>query len=420
MSCTRVNTLRELYDAALNAADPEKVLPAYLPKDVYQPVTVIGAGKGSAQMARAFERVWKGPVRGTVVTRYGFGVACRHIDVIEAAHPIPDANGLAAANALLERVEGLSRHDLVIALISGGGSALLPLPPEGFALRDELALNRVLLGSGAPISIMNLLRSRFSAIKGGRLAAAACPARVMTYVISDVPGDDPALVASGPTIPCGTTSEEAAAAIRQFRIGLPRDMERHILSESATAPAQDDERFARNVSHVIASASISLKAAARKAQSLGYHAAILSSTLEGESSEAGKFLASVAREVAGSDRPFSKPVVMLTGGETTVTIRGSGKGGPNTEAALALAVGVDGVGGVSALFADTDGIDGIGDNAGAFVNGDSSGRIRLAGLNPADCLASNDSYLAMSAAGGIFKPGPTGTNVNDFRAILVE
>jgi len=409
-----------MFDAAVAAADPRRVIEKFLPPRPKGRTIVIGAGKGSARMAVAFEDAWEGSLEGLVVTRYGYGAPTRRIQVIEAAHPVPDANGLEAGRRLLKAVSGLSGDDLVVALISGGGSALLPAPPDGLTLADEIAVNEALLASGAPISAMNTVRKHLSLVKGGRLAAAAFPAKVVTLVVSDIPGDDPALVSSGPTVPSASTRKQALDLIAGYDIRLPEAAMRHLASPQADAPLADDPRFARNEVHVIASAAVSLEAAAAEARGRGLEAVILSDAIEGEAREVGSVHAAIAREVALRDRPFSKPVVMLSGGETTVTIRGKGgKGGRNSEFLLSLAIGIDGQAGIHAFAADTDGIDGSEKNAGAFADHTSAARIRAAGLDPRALLAGHDAWSAFNAVGDLFAPGPTGTNVNDLRAILV-
>lgn len=412
--------LVSLFEAAVAAADPEKAILDFMPQKPKGRTVVVGAGKGAAQLARAFERNWNGPLEGVVVTRYGYAVACERIKVLEASHPLPDAAGLDATSQLLKAVAGLTENDLVVALICGGGSALLPAPPDGLALEDEIALNAALLASGAPISVMNNIRKHVSRIKGGRLALAAAPAKVVTLVVSDIPGDVAAFVASGPTIADASTREDALAAISQYRLELPDRIMEHIRTGIADAPKPDDERFSRHEVHVIASAGRSLEAAARVAETQGLRAVILSDALEGEAREAGKFHGAIVREMVTRNRPFERPAVLLSGGETTVTLRGSGKGGRNSEFLLSLALEIDGFQGIYAMAADTDGIDGSENNAGAFADAATVARIRLAGEDPNMLLANNDAWSAFSVAGDLFVSGPTGTNVNDFRAILVE
>ncbi len=412
--------LEALFHTAVAAADPAKVLAANLPEKPKGRTVVLGAGKGAAQMAQVFEKLWDGPLSGAVVTRYGYAAPCERIEVLEAAHPLPDENGLTASRRLLKEVSGLTEEDLVVALICGGGSALLPLPAGDLTLDDEVAVNKALLSSGAPISAMNAIRKHVSGIKGGRLAAAAWPAKVVSLVVSDIPGDDPALVASGPTIPDRSTREDALRLIERYRLDLPEKVMAFIRSEASAAPDPIDHKFQRNDVRLVASAAVSLEAAAERARAAGIEAVILSDAMEGEAREVGRIHAAIAREVVARNRPFRKPILILSGGETTVTIRGKGKGGRNTEFLLSLALGIDGAGGISALAADTDGIDGSEDNAGAFADSSTISRLASAGADGAALLDGNDAWTAFDAVGDIFKPGPTGTNVNDFRAILVQ
>ncbi|GLS35064.1 TtuD3 hydroxypyruvate reductase [Mesorhizobium tianshanense] len=411
--------LAELFRAAIEAADPEKALRTHLPARPKGRTIIIGAGKGAAQLAAAFERLWDAPLEGVVVTRYGYAVPCKHVRVLEAAHPVPDAAGLEASRALFDAVKGLAGDDLVIALVCGGGSALLPAPPGDLTLEDEAALNSALLASGAPISVMNAIRKQVSGIKGGRLAAACHPARVVTLVISDVPGDDPAQVASGPTVPDAADRAQARALVKTWGIKLPERIEAWLTGDEEQPPSPNAPVFNRNDVRVIASARLSLEAAAERAQALGIPAVILSDSIEGEAVDVARVHAALAREVASRGRPFSRPVVILSGGETTVTIRGCGKGGRNTEFLLSLALAGEGVP-FAALAADTDGIDGSEDNAGAFADGASMQRLREQGADPAVLLAGNDAWSAFHHLGDLFVPGPTGTNVNDFRAILIR
>ncbi|MER9128950.1 glycerate kinase [Mesorhizobium sp. M0768] len=412
--------LISIFNAAVAAADPQRTIKDHLPARPKGRTIVIGAGKGSAQMAAAFEKVWDGPIEGLVVTRYGYGAACRRIEIIEAAHPVPDAAGLEASGRLLEKVQGLSADDLVVALISGGGSALLPSPAEGLTLANEIAVNEALLASGAPIAAMNTIRKHVSTIKGGRLAAAAYPAKVVSLVVSDIPGDNPALVASGPTVPDSGSREDALASIAAYDMKLPASVMAHINSPAADAPRVDDPRFSRNEVHLIASAGVSLEAAAAEARYQGIEAVILSDSIEGEAREVGGVHAAIAREVATRNRPFAKPVLILSGGETTVTLRAKGKGGRNSEFLLAFAIGISGLAGVHALAADTDGIDGSEDNAGAFADGSTVSRMHKAGIDAKAMLAGNNAWTAFNAVDDLFAPGPTGTNVNDLRAILIK
>ncbi len=411
--------LTGLFHAAVQAADPLAALAPHLPLRPKGRVVVVGAGKGAAQLAAAFETLWEGPLSGVVVTRYGYAVSCQRIKVLEAAHPVPDAAGLRASEALFAAVQGLTADDLVVALICGGGSALLPCPQPGLTLDDEIALNRALLASGAPISVMNAIRKQISRIKGGRLAAACYPAQVVSLVVSDVPGDDPAQVASGPTVPDFVSRSDAMVMLAAWRIDLPPAIAAHLAGDAGLPPQPDDPVFARNTVQVIASSSISLEAAAALSVAQGIPAVILSDAIEGEARDVARVHAAIAREVALRDRPFRKPVLILSGGETTVTLRGTGRGGRNSEFLLALVLSAEGVP-FSAMAADTDGIDGSEDNAGAFADGTSAARLRGLGVDPTALLADNDAYGAFAALGDLFVPGPTGTNVNDFRAILVR
>lgn len=413
--------LERLFHRAVDAAQPRHAIAANLPEPPKGRTIVIGAGKASAQMAQAFEQAWPHPIdKGLVVTRYGYAVPCERIEIVEAAHPVPDIAGFLAARRLLETVSGLSHDDLVVALVSGGGSALLPQPAQGLSFEDEQAVNQILLASGAPISVMNIIRNELSAIKGGRLAATAAPARVATLIVSDIPGDDPSLVASGPTVPMRSSRAEARHLAALYRLKLPEPAEDLLASEQNPAPSPTDPRFQHNSVRIVASAALSLEAAAAEAGRAGLTPHILSDALEGEARDVAGVHAALAREIRSRNRPFEKPAILLSGGETTVTIRGDGRGGRNAEFLLAFAIAIDGQEGISALAADTDGIDGAGDNAGAFCDGSTAARMRAAGIDPRAALANNDAYNAFRAVGGLFITGPTGTNVNDFRAIIVR
>ena len=412
--------LERLFRQAVAQAQPALAVERHLPQPPKGRTVVIGAGKASAQMAKAFEAAWPGDITGLVVTRYGYAETCEHIEIVEASHPVPDEAGALGAQRLLELVSGLSEDDLVVALISGGGSSLLPAPAPGLDLEDEQDINRALLASGAPIGVMNLIRNQFSLIKGGRLAAAAAPARVATLVVSDVPGDDPALVASGPTLPLSGGRAEARRLAGLYRLDLPAAAQRLLDSEDNLPPEPSNPVFSKNSVVTIASAALSLEAAADMARQAGIEAAILSDSIEGEARDVAQVHAALAREIAARNRPFKKPVVLLSGGETTVTLRGKGRGGRNGEFLLSLAIALDGVDGVSALAGDTDGIDGSEGNAGAFVDGNTARRMREAGIDPQAALAQNDAYTAFEAIGDLFVTGPTGTNVNDLRAIIIR
>jgi hydroxypyruvate reductase len=411
--------LADLFHAAVAAADPAAEMARLFPPRPSGRTIVVGAGKAAAAMARAIEAFDDRPLEGVVVTRYGHAAPCRRIRVLEAAHPEPDAAGLAASEALLEAVRGLTAEDLVIALVSGGGSALLPAPRPPLTLADEIALNVALLASGAPIGVMNLIRAQVSRIKAGRLAAAARPARVVSFVVSDIPGDAIADVASGPTIARLGGPAEALAAAASWGVRLPPAIAAFLAAAPSDAPAIDDPAFAADAAHVVASAALSLEAAARRAKHHGIEAVVLSDSIEGEARDVALMHAAIARSILQRGAPFLPPVALLSGGETTVTVRGEGRGGRNGEFALALAGALAGHAGIHALAADTDGIDGRGDAAGAFADGDTVARLRAAGLDPQARLRANDSHGAFAAIGDLFVTGPTHTNVNDFRAILV-
>ena len=412
--------LLDLYGSAVDAVSAEKCLPSFLPEPPINGRTlVIGAGKGAAAMARAVERHWKGEISGLVVTRYGHGVDCERIEVIEAAHPVPDEAGLAAASRVMQMVRGLSEDDLVLCLISGGGSSLLALPAPGITLEQKQTLNRALLKSGAAIGEMNCVRKHLSAIKGGRLALVCAPARVVTLLISDVPGDDPGIIASGPTLPDPTTCADALAVLRKYQIAMPDSVRAHLESGAGETPKPGDPRFARNSHQVIAIAQDALEAAAAHASAAGITPYILSDGIEGESRDVAIVHAAMARQVAARGQPFQKPCVIISGGETTVTVRGSGRGGRNAEFLLSLAVALDGHPGIHAVACDTDGIDGSEDNAGAVYGPDSLERGLSRQLRAKALLENNDGYGYFSALDDLVVSGPTRTNVNDFRAVLI-
>ncbi len=412
--------LLDLFGAAVGAVTAEGCLPAFLPKPPANGRTiVVGAGKAAAEMARVVEAHWPGPLEGIVVTRYGHKVPTRHIEVLEASHPVPDAAGEQGARRMLDAVAGLTENDLVLCLISGGGSALLALPADGVTLADKQSLNKALLSSGATISEMNCVRKHLSGIKGGRLALACAPARVVTLLISDVPGDDPGVVASGPTLADTTTCADALAILARYRIALPDHVRRVLESGEGETPKRGDPRFARNSCHIIASAQIALQAAAAAARAAGITPHILSDEIEGEAKDIALMHAAMARAVARNGQPFSRPCVILSGGETTVTVRGKGRGGRNTEFLLSLAVALNGQPGVHAIACDTDGIDGSEDNAGALLAPDSLLRAGAHGLRARPMLDNNDGYSFFEALGDLVVCGPTLTNVNDFRALLI-
>jgi len=412
--------LRGLFDAAIAAAAPAKALARFLPPPPKGRTIVVGAGKAAASMAAALEAAWSGPLEGLVVTRYGHRAPTRAIEVVEAGHPTPDAAGAAAAARILERVKGLSADDLVLCLISGGGSALLALPAPGLTLADKQAINRALLASGAGIGEINCVRKHLSAIKGGRLAAAAAPARVVSLIISDVPGDDPATIASGPTAPDPTTAADALAILRRYGIDAPAEVVAHLESAAAETPKPGDPRFAKVSNVIVAAPRLSLAAAADAARLAGVTPLDLGDAIEGEAREVGKAFSGIAHSAARRGAPARGPCVLLSGGETTVTVRGKGRGGRNSEFLLGLALGLDGAAGIWALAGDTDGIDGSEDNAGAIVAPDTLARAAALGLNPRARLDDNDAYSLFAALGDLVVTGPTLTNVNDFRAILIE
>ena len=418
--------LRRMFDAAIASAQPALCIPPHLPKREDAPrgrLVVIGAGKASAAMARAVEDHWPGPksqLSGLVVTRYGYAVPCEHIDIAEAAHPVPDAAGLAAAERLLAMVQGLSPDDLVLCLISGGGSSLLPLPAPGLTLEHKQAVNRALLNSGAAISEMNCVRRHLSAIKGGRLAAACHPARVLTLLLSDVPGDDPIDIASGPTAPDPTTCADALAIVRRYAIELPRAVREVLESGRGESIKPGDPRLARAETRMIATPQIALEAAAAVARDAGITPYIFGDAIEGEARDVGKVLAGIALQVAQRGQPVAAPCVLLSGGETTVTVRGQGRGGRNVEFLLALGIALNGHPRVHALAGDTDGVDGQEEIAGAVLAPDSLARAWALGIAPKDRLADNDGHGFFEALGDAVITGPTLTNVNDFRAILID
>ncbi|MCW5594513.1 MAG: glycerate kinase [Rhodocyclaceae bacterium] len=411
--------LAHLFAHAVRAADPAACVPRHLPQPPGGRTLVVGAGKAAAAMARAVEDNWPGGLSGLVVTRYGHGVPCERIEVVEAAHPVPDAAGQDAAARMLAVVQGLTSDDLVLVLISGGGSALLALPWEGVTLADKQQLNRALLKSGAGIGEMNCVRKHLSAIKGGRLAVAAYPARVVTLVISDVPGDDPAVVASGPTLADPTTCEDALAILDKYRIEAPHQVRAVLQSGVSETPKPGDVRFSHCETRVIATARGSLAAAAEAAREAGIAPLILGDAIEGEAREVAKAMAGIALSCAQHGEPARPPCVLLSGGETTVTVKGKGRGGRNAEFLLALALALDGHPGIHAIACDTDGIDGSEDNAGALLQPDTLARAAALGVDARAHLADNDGYGFFAAQDDLVVTGPTRTNVNDFRAVLV-
>ncbi len=411
--------LLQMFEAAVQSAQPERCLPPHLPPAPRGRTWVIGAGKAAAAMAAALEGHWHGPLGGLVVTRYGHTVATRSIEVVEAAHPVPDEAGCEAARRMLASVSGLSADDLVICLISGGGSALLPLPLSGITLAEEQALARSLLASGADIHAMNCVRRHLSAIKGGRLAAACAPAQVITLAISDIPGDDPCDIASGPTVADPTTCADALAILERFGIPIAASIRQALESGRGESVKPGDPRLAGQRFELIATPWRALQAAARCARAAGLSVHLLSDCIEGEATSVAQTLAAIARSSARHDEPFATPCVLLSGGETTVTVRGNGVGGRNVEFLLALALALDGHPHIHAFAGDTDGIDGAAEVAGAWVGPDTLARARAQGLDARAALARNDAHPFFHQLGDAHVSGPTLTNVNDFRALII-
>jgi glycerate 2-kinase len=409
--------LRKLFDAAVASAQPAEVLKNHLPNKPQGRCVVVGAGKASAAMAAALEAAWPDvPMSGVVVTRYGHAVATRKIKIIEASHPVPDENSLRAAAEVLQAVAGLSADDLVIALISGGGSSLLVSPLPGLTLVDKQNINRALLRSGAAIADMNTVRKHLSTIKGGKLAVAAAPARVVTLVISDVPGDDPAIIASGPTVADNTTPQDALAILTRFNINISDAVKTALQNLEAPKPISQPADV-----RMIASPALALAAAASVAKLAGVQPIILGDALEGEAAEVGKVLAGIALSAARAGHPVAPPVVFLSGGETSVTVRetNAGRGGRNMEFLLASALQLGGAANIYGLAADTDGIDGTEDAAGAWIGPETLSTAQARNVNPQDALTRHDSYSFFKALDQLIMTGPTLTNINDFRALLV-
>jgi glycerate 2-kinase len=412
--------LRSLFDAAVAAADPMLIVPENLPEPPKGRTVVVGAGKAAAAMAAAVEKHWRAPIEGLVVTRVGHGAPTKRIRVVEAGHPNPDSAGVAAASEILSMTRGLSSDDLVLALISGGGSALLALPAGEVTLADKQAITQALLKSGARIDEMNAVRKHLSAIKGGRLALAAAPARLVALIISDVPGDDLSVIASGPTVADATSLADAREVLARYKIDVPANVAAHLAEPTNETPKQGDPRLSRAENRLIATPRGSLLAAAARAREAGYASLILGDAIEGEARECAIVHAGIALSAARHGEPVRPPCVLLSGGEATVTIRGKGRGGRNSEFALSLAIALDGREDVAALAADTDGIDGFEGNAGAIATPDTLVRARALGLDPRARLDDNDSYSLFAALGDLVVTGPTLTNVDDFRAILIE
>ena len=416
MSEIQIKLMREMFAAAIKAALPDATLPAFMPKPPKGRTIVVGAGKGSAAMARVFEQNYPAAIEGLIVTRYGHGVKCDRIEIVEASHPVPDDAGTKAAARMLQMVQGLTKDDLVVALISGGGSALLSLPVDGVSAEDKRAVNRALLKSGAPIDEMNCVRKHLSKIKGGRLAAAAFPAKVISLVISDVPGDDLAAVASGPTVADPTTFAQARAILAKYAIDVPTSVTRHL----AEAIDETPKHLSKVEAHCIASPQKSLEAAARVAKAAGYAPIILGDAIEGEARDVGTVMAGIAFQARRFGQPIKPPCALISGGETTVTVRGNGAGGRNVEYLLSLALKLNGAENIHALAGDTDGIDGAREVAGAIITPSTLSRARAKNIDPWASLTNNDGHGFFESLDDQVITGPTLTNVNDFRVILID
>lgn len=411
------NFLLSLFERAVEVADPMRSLADHLPERPAGRLVVVGAGKASARMAEAVEAAW-GACEGLVITRYGYGRPCKGIEIIEAAHPVPDAAGVHATRRMLDLVGGLGPDDFVLALISGGASALLTAPIEGVGFAEKQTVNSALLDSGAPIGEMNLVRKHLSRVKGGQLAATAFPARVHALLMSDVPGDDPADIGSGPTVGDASRPEDALAILKKWNIEVPASVEEALRAGSGII-APSDKRLSATKNRIFAAPAQSLAAAAEMAQAAGYDVRLLGDALEGEASDLGQEHAKLAIAIASGQGPEDAPVLLLSGGELTVTRRGAGIGGPNAEYCLALAIALGGAPGIHAIACDTDGVDGSADIAGAIIGPETLTKARDIGIDPSAALASNDAHGFFGAIGDQVVTGPTMTNVNDFRAILI-
>jgi glycerate 2-kinase len=420
-SCDKIIAeLKSLFHHGLDVADPINCVPPYLPQKPEGRVLVISAGKAAASMAHAVEQSWGDGLEGIAVTRYGHGKECQSIEVIEAAHPVPDNRGEIAAKRLLEIANTLEEDDLLLCLISGGGSALLGLAADGLTFDDKKAINKALLASGAPIGEMNVVRKHLSAIKGGRLAKAAYPAKILTMAISDVPGDDPSVIASGPTVPDESTSEQAIEIIDRYGISIPDHVRAHLESPLSETPKPGDEIFEKSEVVMVAKPSDMVNSVCEKAESLGFNVINLGADIEGEAKEVGQEQAKMALKYQAEMKVGDKPIAIISGGETTVTIQGEGgKGGRNCEYILSLAVALNGAENIHALACDTDGIDGSEDVAGAIITPDTLKRAKSAGYSAQEMLAKHDSYTLFQAIGDLYKTGPTLTNVNDMRVIYI-
>jgi glycerate 2-kinase len=416
----QIELMKKMFDAAVNAALPEHIMASFMPVPPKGRTIVIGAGKASAAMAQVFEKLYPHPLHGIVITRYGHAVPCQRIEIVEAAHPVPDEVGIKAAARILELVQGLTADDLVVALISGGGSSLLCLPVDGVSMHEKREVNLALLKSGAPISEMNCVRKHLSKIKGGQLAKAAWPAKLVTLVISDVPGDDLSAVASGPTVADPTSFKQAREIIEKYKIAVPASVTQFLNAAENETPKPSDSLFIDTQVHCIASPQKSLEAAAAVARSAGYTPIILGDAIEGEAKEVAIVMAGIALQAQRFGQPAKPPCAIISGGETTVTVKGNGAGGRNVEFLLALALKVNGAEKIHALAADTDGIDGAREVAGAVITPTTLLRARSFGIDPWACLTNNDAHNFFEKIDDQIITGPTLTNVNDFRVILVD
>jgi hydroxypyruvate reductase len=411
--------LLDCFHQAVKACRPADIMASSLPAQPAGRTVVIGAGKAAASMAAALEKLWTGPLDGMIVTRHGHGEKCERIRVVEAGHPNPDEAGERAAGEMLRLVQGLRPEDLVLCLLSGGGSSLLMLPPPGVSLAEVKAVNSALLRSGAPIHDMNRVRSVISQMAGGRLAVQAWPAPVITLAISDVPGDDPATIASGPTVAPTSSPAMALQVLERYGVTAPASVSAYLASQEAQPPSREHPAFAAGAFRLIASGSSALMAAAKVAEDAGIETLILGDAIEGEAREVGKVLAGIARSIRQGKTTVRRPCLVLSGGETSVTVVAPGRGGRNTEFLLSFALSIEGLDGIAAVACDTDGIDGSEDNAGALADGATVERARAAGIDARERLARNDAYTVFEALGDLVVTGPTLTNVNDFRAFLI-
>ncbi|CAD6561480.1 Putative hydroxypyruvate reductase [Paraburkholderia kirstenboschensis] len=411
--------LNKMFSAAVAAAQPSRCIAPFLPPPPKGRTIVIGAGKASASMASALEKIWPGELTGMVVTRYGYAVQCDRIEIVEAAHPVPDINGLRGTQTVLDLVSGLNEDDLVICLMSGGASSLLSLPLDPLTLEEKKNINRALLNSGAAISEINCVRRHLSAVKGGRLAAACHPAQLLTLLISDVPGDSPVDIGSGPTVADPSTCADALNIVRRYAIEMPLAAMQILESGAGESIKPGNPSLASSDYQIIAAPQIALEAAAEVAKAAGIPCYILSDRIEGEARDVGKVMAGIALQVARHNQPFKTPCILLSGGETTVSVKGDGRGGRNVEFLLSLAIALEGEDGVHAIACDTDGVDGRDEIAGAIISPNTLDRAWASGMNPQASLDNNDGHTFFRGLGDSVICGPTLTNVNDFRAVLV-